>query len=565
MIEEVLGLREFQIKKSEAERKLENTNFNLEKVKAMIEEVIPRLRMLKRQTVKWQKRAEVEKELKELEDNYFSFKAGGINEEKQKIEFDLKALEKRISEKISELRIFESEVKKIEGQSSPHNLNLLRSRKNELSEKYLKIQKELSRLEAKLEILGNQEAGGSFGEGEILNFIGEIKDGLKDGLALEEIKEAAAMIERLISRIDDFLNRPQNRKIEELRELEESRQGLIKEIGTAEEGIKEVEKSESEIALGLEEFNKRFQKAYGFFEQKKDELSVLESQKQKILFEKEKLDLKFRDLEVQMSQAGRRIEELGKSEIKNGEPNLMEVEKQMFKLRAELANIGEIDEFLLKEAETVEKHHNFLSSQVEDLEKASDDLKILIKELKEKIKNEFNKAIHLINEKFDHFFRLMFEGGHAKLKIKSSKLKVKNDDSSGENESDNDETGDGEEQEQEEKIGIEIELNLPKKKITNLEMLSGGEKSLVSVAALFALISVSPPPFLVLDEIDAALDERNSRRFANLVKESVSQTQFIVVTHNRAVMEIADVLYGVTMNEDGTSKVLSLKLDNQKP
>src|SRR3989338_8346830 len=135
MIEEVLGLREFQIKKSEAERKLENTNFNLEKVKAMIEEVIPRLRMLKRQTVKWQKRAEVEKELKELEDNYFSFKAGGINEEKQKIEFDLKALEKRISEKISELRIFESEVKKIEGQSSPHNLNLLRSRKNELSEK----------------------------------------------------------------------------------------------------------------------------------------------------------------------------------------------------------------------------------------------------------------------------------------------------------------------------------------------------------------------------------------------------------------------------------------------
>jgi len=118
-----------------------------------------------------------------------------------------------------------------------------------------------------------------------------------------------------------------------------------------------------------------------------------------------------------------------------------------------------------------------------------------------------------------------------------------------------------EEEEKEIKSGVEIELNLPKKKITGLEMLSGGEKSLVSIAALFALISVSPPPFLVLDEIDAALDEKNSKRFANLIKDFSSQTQFIIVTHNRAVMESADVLYGVTMNEDGTSKLLSLKLD----
>lgn len=92
-------------------------------------------------------------------------------------------------------------------------------------------------------------------------------------------------------------------------------------------------------------------------------------------------------------------------------------------------------------------------------------------------------------------------------------------------------------------------------------MLSGGEKSLISIAVLFALISVSPPPFLVLDEVDAALDEKNSRRFSDLIKDFSNQTQFIIVTHNRTVMEAADVLYGVTMNEDGTSKVLSLKLD----
>ena len=109
--------------------------------------------------------------------------------------------------------------------------------------------------------------------------------------------------------------------------------------------------------------------------------------------------------------------------------------------------------------------------------------------------------------------------------------------------------------------GVEIGLSLPKKKITSLDMLSGGEKSLVSLAALFALISVSPPPFLVLDEIDTPLDEDNAARFAGLVTEFAKKTQFIIVTHNRATMEAADVLYGVTMEDDGVSKVLSLKLE----
>ncbi len=109
--------------------------------------------------------------------------------------------------------------------------------------------------------------------------------------------------------------------------------------------------------------------------------------------------------------------------------------------------------------------------------------------------------------------------------------------------------------------GVEIELNLPAKKIQSLDMLSGGEKSLVSLAALFALIAVSPPPFLVLDEIDAALDEENARRFAELIKDFSKKTQFIVVTHNRATMEAADILYGVTIAEDGSSKILSLKFE----
>ncbi len=117
------------------------------------------------------------------------------------------------------------------------------------------------------------------------------------------------------------------------------------------------------------------------------------------------------------------------------------------------------------------------------------------------------------------------------------------------------------EEDEEVEAGLEIDLKLPRKRINSLDVLSGGERSLVGIAALFALISVSPPPFLVLDEVDAPLDERNTRRFAEMLKEFSRHSQFILVTHNRATMEAANLLYGVTMNEDGTSKILSLSIE----
>ena len=311
----------------------------------------------------------------------------------------------------------------------------------------------------------------------------------------------------------------------------------------------------------MQDFNKQFQKAFEVMDAKRDEIRLLENKKQQMIFEREKLDMKSRDLKNQLEQIGRFIGEFADARINVDltriSADIFETERKMLRLRGELASIGEIDQLLIKEAEETEKHYNFLSFQISDLEKASEDLKILIKSLKEKIHDEFLGAFKSINEKFDYFFRLMFKGGHAKLKIKNQISKIKNND---ENENDN---NDEDETEQEEKIGVEIDLNLPGKKNTGVEMLSGGEKSLVSIAALFALISVSPPPFLVLDEIDAPLDEKNSQMFANLVKDFSGDTQFIIVTHNRAVMEAADVLYGITMNDDGTSKLLSLKLDTK--
>ena len=182
-----------------------------------------------------------------------------------------------------------------------------------------------------------------------------------------------------------------------------------------------------------------------------------------------------------------------------------------------------------------------------------------MQELSEKIKKEFEGSLEKINREFEKFFTVMFGGGSAKLKILKPNLDKPQDEG---------EEGAAitlSEVEQdilvEENNGIEIDVKLPRKKITSLDVLSGGERSLVGIAAVFAMISVSPPPFLVLDEVDAPLDERNAKRFAEMLKEFSKHTQFIVITHNRATMESADVLYGVTLDEDGTSKIVSMKFE----
>ena len=304
-------------------------------------------------------------------------------------------------------------------------------------------------------------------------------------------------------------------------------------------------------------------------EAKKDEISRLENQKSQLLFDKERIEIRKQELTNLAAQASRKLSEFQSADLSvkdlSSVEALAEAEKRMFKLRAEIAGIGELDPALIKEAQEIEARYNFLSTQVEDLHKAVKDLGVLIEDLDNKLHTEFTKSLHAINEQLNHYFRLMFGGGHAKLRLE--KIEVKKEEISSE-EVNLENAGaeeEGKDDDAEHKVdhgGIEIDVSIPKKKISGLDMLSGGERSLVSIAALFALISVSPPPFLVLDEVDAALDERNTRRFAEMISEFSQKTQFLLVSHNRATMEAADILYGVTMGEDGTSKVLSLKLES---
>jgi len=562
MIEEILGLKEYQIKKTEAERKLKSASFNLEKVKVMIEEVAPRLKMLRRQTNKWEKRIKYEEELDQLEKRYFSRKLNQIEEGRMKINPEISSLENQIRDKKQEVKDAESDLKKIEAQPKQYqDIKENKVRQDELVNKRFSLEKELGRLEAKIEFLSVSESAqkDGFVNEDLVAFLKEIKIVLESGVSETDAEKLKNILGSLIKKIEDFLKPEGDKavKSEEILELKKTKDSLSAEFGELEKELGSLKNKESEASKNLEDFNSRFREFFEKAENRREELRNLEEKINKVLFERERLDLKLEEIKNQLRQADKNIDDFkGIKAEPIEECEMVDAEKKIFRLRGELAAIGEIDESLIKETNEVEKHYNFLSEQSIDLKKATVDLKNLIKELNEKIHFEFNNSLRSINEEFNKFFRMMFSGGSASLKTKSYEIKAK---AKKEGELEEEEITE-EEEEKDVRSGVEIELALPKRKINGLEMLSGGERSLVSIAVLFSLISISPPPFLVLDEIDAALDESNTRRFSNLIKDFSQKTQFIVVTHNRSTMEASDVLYGITMEEDGTSKVLSLKL-----
>ncbi|MFZ1071797.1 MAG: AAA family ATPase, partial [Verrucomicrobiia bacterium] len=349
-----------------------------------------------------------------------------------------------------------------------------------------------------------------------------------------------------------------------------------KDLAELEESITSLRSKEKELESGQETFYATFKGAVADVQQAQGKLDAWEKINRELLLEKERIDLRRDEVLRQVDQAGRKAEEFrdasladavsaGASGLSGFAGNFADMEHRIFRLRGDLASIGEVDQALMKEAEDTATRHAFLIKESEDLNKAVADLSALMHELNEKIKTEFDKSLHKINDEFAKFFALMFDGGSAKLKV----LKPKGERTAEDEDEDSAEGGDvkdaieqtEDELYQEKNGGVDIEIKLPRKKTTSLDMLSGGERSLVGIAALFAMVSVSPPPFLVLDEIDAPLDERNARRFGTMLKDFSKRTQFIVVTHNRATMEAANILYGVTLAEDGSSKVVSLKLE----
>lgn len=539
MIEDALGLKIYQYKIKESGKKLERTEVNMKEVAMLRRENAPHLNFLKKQVEKFEKVKQLQidlslfyREYLKKENVYLEKEEKNLSEERQKIKTELDSVSEKITstmvensvagnKKIEELRVLETKI------------NVLRARKNELERKLGRIEGMLEAKENKVKLAGRCPLCGN----EIME------------MHQEQVEKRANEEKEL----EDF----KNSRIDILAE--------IKNIELEEKaGIESIEKLKQEINKELEALRDLEREKFTF----KVRHQELESALELITFKEGNLTIRSEAFENELKEGtaliGREILAFKDFEIIEDLNNIAESNEELkrkierLKIKLEDAGLGNGSD-ILKEYKEVSERDEFLAKEIEDLTKSIVSLQKLIADLKEKIDIEFKEGVRKINVEFQEFFSLMFGGGTGSLAIvvenkKSRREKV---------EPLEDSRFDLEESENELifEQGIEINVSLPHKKVKELHALSGGERSLTSIALLFAMSQVNPPPFLVLDETDAALDEANSRKYGDMLEKLSKYSQLIVVTHNRETMSRAGILYGVTVGSNGASKLLSVKFD----
>lgn len=218
--------------------------------------------------------------------------------------------------------------------------------------------------------------------------------------------------------------------------------------------------------------------------------------------------------------------------------DVQEARKKVKLIKREIDELGTVNVGAIDEYERISERYQFLTEQKADLQQAKETLHQVIDEMDQEMKKRFLSTFEHIRSHFRDVFRQLFGGGSADLRLTDPADLLE--------------------------TGIEIVAQPPGKKLQQLSLLSGGERALTAIALLFAILKVRPVPFCVLDEVEAALDEANVHRYAQYLKQFSDQTQFIVITHRKGTMEEADVLYGVTMQESGVSKLVSVRLEDSK-
>lgn len=361
--------------------------------------------------------------------------------------------------------------------------------------------------------------------------------------------------------VDDFFKE----LLEEELRIQRQVDGLVKEIAEVEGLFKNQQEEQSRLQKDLHQLEMSLRDGQDSLSKLKDKIAVLS-------VEKAKYDTQMEVLtdEIKRLLGEEILSNIADTQVENRTPDL---ENRIQRLKNQLDMIGGMDELTMKEYQETEARYTSLSVQVEDLKRSIQDLRNIIEELDEHIKVKFNEAFHRINEKFEQYFRILFNGGRAYLSVVRDETAKAADD-----------IGDDEAEavdkavnlRPEEKlvakyehgasniIGIEIKATPPGKKLSAIQALSGGERSLTSIALLCSLLTCFPSPFVVLDEVDAALDDANTIRFGQILGTLSNQTQFLTITHNRETMAQANILYGVTMGDDGVSKLLSVKLEQAK-
>ncbi len=549
MVEDALGLKIYQYKIKESTRKLERTEENMKEVTLQRRENAPHLNFLKKQVEKFEKAKEMQAELAVLYREFLSRESIYLTNEKNVLSVDRNKLKSELTSVAGKISVTEDANstkgnKKIEElKTVEQNINSIRGLKSEMERK-------LGRIEGMIEARQNRvkltsllgrcpTCGKELGEvsqEQIENRENAEKElaDLKNSQAsiLAEVKDLANKEKDFSSQIE-ILKQAINKEMEALRDLEREKFTWK---------VRQQELSSALELVAIKEMNLKA-RTEAMQNEIKEGVALIG---QEILV-----------YPVRGREGSERVSASNGTENAGAEFSQEELKRKIerIKIKLEDAGMGNGAE-IMKEFKEVSERDGFLAKEMEDLAKSIESLNKLIADLKEKIDIEFKEGIKKINVEFQEFFSLMFGGGTGVLSIVVESKRKRNIPEELEGEI---------ELEEEEKIafeqGIEINVSLPHKKVKELHALSGGGRSLTSIALLFAMSQVNTSPFLVLDETDAALDESNSRKYGDMLEKLSKHSQLIVVTHNRETMSRAGVLYGVTVGSNGASKLLSVKFE----
>ena len=586
MIEDALGLKLYQWKKLESIRKLEKTEENVKQVESLRREIAPHIKFLKKQVEKVEKAEELRRELISLYKEYFANEEFHLKNEKSRIQNDLSGPERELTELNRSLENAKKILTDSKGKDKKSDEviqlegKLARTRTDKDT-----VTRELGRLEG--EIAANRRA--------IEKELSRMRDEELKTVYLKDVEEVVRDIEAnkfdVVNSIDEarriFID-----IVTKLRSFVSKNKTSHDSafIGDAEKEIANLSKKKSDLERSLTEIASVELGVLGDYnalknsiEKEKDTNREAEKDVFRIIARQNEVRAIVNNLNslrltlLHEEESFKR--DLGEAGILVGRDavnweSILVVPENIKEMQEELRKKIERNKVrledsggaggaeVMKEYRETEERDAFLLKELGDLKKAGDELRKLISELDARIDMEFRSGILKINDEFNKYFTLMFGGGRAELMVvKEMKRKKK---------SDLEELGgmlgdeiDPESMELEDSgpEGLDVNVSLPRKKIKGLMMLSGGERALTSIALLFAISQVNPPPFIILDETDAALDEANSRKYGDMIEDLSKHSQLILITHNRETMSRAGVLYGVTMGSDGASRLLSIQFE----
>ncbi len=494
-----------------------------------------------------QKIDEINLEIKKVtkEKEKYSESATDTIEEAARLEKELQTIEISYATKKQELELIEGQISKLEEKVAKlrKQLENIETEKKNIEAAKEGTKQVIANLEKEITELNEEITKFAELNKDDQTYINNLNTDITDlKISVSSFDESGISIDEMLERIGQDIENANNNIENKLQEIEKTKQETIKtqedilnfgkeidkiksEVSNSSETIENLKQEKQEKSNQLEKLETKIEEQYQTLNSLKEQIVKIESKKAKQEQDVDDLINKlWQEYEITPNNA---------SEYKKPD-NVQVAQRKTNELRREIADLGSINIDSIEDYKKMQERYDFMNEQRFDLEESISKLRNVISEMTTTMQKQFAEKFKQINKNFNEVFCELFGGGKAELIL--------------ENEADILE------------CGIDIRVQPPGKKLQNMMLLSGGEKALTAIAILFAILKINPAPFCILDEIEAALDDVNVNRYATYLKKFSKDTQFLVITHRKGTMEIADTVYGVTMEEKGISKLLSMKL-----